>query len=99
MTRIAKQTERRHRDEGDILLDFTITFDIEGEEYPAEPYSWGGSRGRECSLEAEIVNVRLGQLDMSRAEALLAFGRAWVVALEEAEAERCMEEYGVGVAA
>ena len=71
MTRVSAQTDRFHTDEGDIDLTFHMTFDVEGEEEPREPYSWGGSRGYDVNLSAELINLQLGELHMTREQASL----------------------------
>lgn len=49
-------------------LEAVAVFDIEGEEYPAEPFSWGGSRGTETEVTAELISARIGNLSLSRAQ-------------------------------
>ena len=54
--------------EEDGMIEPVAIFDIEGEEYPAEPFSWGGSRGPEREATAELISARIGNLSLSRAQ-------------------------------
>lgn len=57
-------------------------FDVEVEEYPAEPYSWGGSRGTETSVAARFKEIRLGELTLRENEAIAWLGRETINRLE-----------------
>lgn len=54
--------------EEDGMIEPVAVFDIEGEEYPAEPFSWGGSRGTEREATAELISVKIGNLSLSRSQ-------------------------------
>ena len=58
-------------------------FDVTTETYPAEPYSWGESRGTETNVEVRLVAVHLGGLRLTREQAVLAFGSDAVADLED----------------
>lgn len=54
-------------------VNFTI--ELETETYPAEPYSWGGSRGSETEITSmEIVGVQVGGLTLTEEQATKMFG-------------------------
>jgi hypothetical protein len=78
--------------------DVECEFDIKIETYEAEPYSWGGSRGTETEIDATLKSVKLGNLVITRDQAMLMFGldaikRAESVAEDCArESEQCGEE-------
>lgn len=93
MTRIAAQTDTECDDHD---FEIVVTYDLEGECCPAEPYSWGGSRGTECSINAEIVNVRLGAFDLSRSQAALIWGEETLQDWERIASERAMERFHAG---
>ena len=40
------------------------TFEVHVEEYPAEPYSWGGSRGTETAVSARFISLQLNNLTL-----------------------------------
>ena len=94
MTRIACQIDERYEEAGEF--DVVITYDIEGEEYPAEPYSWGGGRGNDLELYAEVFNVRINDLHLTRDDAERVFGKQGLRNMENDAAERAAERYLAG---
>lgn len=72
-------------------------FDIEAETYPAEPYSWGGSRGTELAVSAKFAALVVGKLVLNRYEImkLLADNR-WLWRLEDEAAEEWARLYEMG---
>lgn len=57
-------------------------FDVNVEKYPAEPYSWGGSRGTETSVAARFKEIRLGELTLRENEVAAWLGRGTINKLE-----------------
>jgi len=100
MTRISGKFEEPLEDF--CAFETIITFDLEGEDCPAEPYSWNGSRGNEVSIIAEIVSVKIGALILSRDEFIAACtdsemnGEDYVRRIEALTAERACEQYERG---
>lgn len=57
------------------LDDVSISFEVETETFPAEPYSWGGSRGTETEITGvDITSVQVGGLVLTEEQATLMFG-------------------------
>lgn len=78
--------------DGDFHVeDAACDFEIEVEEYPAEPYSHGGSRGIERDVTAAMVSVTLGGLVLSRAQAVLMFGTEAIERAESVAEDRFAE--------
>ncbi|MCG7629052.1 hypothetical protein MHM88_14670 [Epibacterium sp. MM17-32] len=57
-------------------------FDVEVEEYPAEPYSWGEDRGTERTVSARFKAIQLNGLTLRENEALAWLGRDQIERLE-----------------
>lgn len=52
-----------------------FTFEVDTETFPAEPYSWGGSRGDETEItDVDIVGVQVGGLVLTEDQATKMFG-------------------------
>jgi len=77
------------------LEEVTATFDVDQETYPAEPYSWGGSRGTETVTYAEFQHCMLGGLKIDRPMLVKMLSEAEVCAIEERVADELADEYGV----
>lgn len=91
-----------HHDERDMDPDFaaeavaeriyalgvSIGFNTSVERYPAERYSWGGSRGMETTPSAQLRSLKIGEHLMDRAEAVRIFGKEWVEDLESRQVAR-----------
>ncbi|WP_111732223.1 hypothetical protein [Roseovarius amoyensis] len=98
--RISTQIDETYDEAGELPV--VITYDIEGDECTAEPYSWGGSRGTDLRLDAEVYNVKIGNLNLSRDQAVLLFsdeqrdGEQFLKQLEEYAAERAAARYREG---
>lgn len=98
--RISTQIDETYVEAGELPV--TITYDIEGDECTAEPYSWGWSRGTDVCLDAEVYNVRIGTLNLSRDQAVMLFtddrrdGEQFLQRLEENAAERAAMQYRAG---
>lgn len=45
--------------------DIPAIFDVEVEEYPAEPYSWGESRGTETEIRATLKFAQLAHIKLT----------------------------------
>lgn len=76
---------------GDIL-ELDATFDIEGEEYPLESYSWGGSRGYGRSVSAEFLTAKWGGLTITRDMAIEICGKQYIDQMEERIADAYCDE-------
>ena len=74
------------------LEGLPAVFDVETEEFEAEPYSWGGSRGKEKTATARFVELRLGDLTLRENEAIAAFGRETVAHWEGWVETKILEE-------
>ena len=74
-------------------------FDIEGEEYPAEPYSWGGSRGMELEIGAELISAQLGGLTLDRDMVEAITGKDDLASQENSIANKYAEAFRMGDAA
>ena len=57
-------------------------FDVEVEEHPAEPYSWGESRGNERAVSARFKQLNLNGLTLRENEAIAWLGRDRINRLE-----------------
>lgn len=66
--------------------------DIEVETYPAEPYSWGGSRGTETDVSATLSSLEVEGDRMTRAQAIEVYGPAEVERIETIAAETVTPE-------
>ena len=94
MSRISETLETNLvLDVPEALIDCPATFGIEGEEYPAEPTSWGDSRGHEISVSAELVKFGLGDAVFPREVAVAVIGEAALEAQETSIAEDYALEY------
>lgn len=58
-------------------------FDVDRETWPAEPYSWGQSRGMETATYAEFQHCMLGGLKVDRDMLVKMLSEAEVRAIEE----------------
>lgn len=57
------------------LEDVSFSFEVETETFPAEPYSWGGSRGEETEITGiDITGVQVGGLVLTEDQATKMFG-------------------------
>ena len=72
----------------DVLCEADVTVD----RYPAEPYSWGESRGWEVAVDCTITSVTVGSLKLNREQAVLMFGEEAINSAEDYIAERQAEE-------
>ncbi len=100
MTRISDTTDAPlilDTEEGS--LECPAAFGIEGGEYPAEPYSWGGSRGTEIEIGAELLAARFGGLTLSRDMVEAIIGKDNLRAQEDAVADAYADAVRTGGAA
>lgn len=72
--------------------DVTCDFDVEIDVYPAEPYSHGGSRGMETEITASLIAVKLGNMALTREQAVLMFGEDAIERAESVAEDRVAEE-------
>lgn len=79
-------------------LECPATYDIEGEEFPAEGNSWGGSRGNEVDVKAELVSAILGGLALDR-RSVEKIAKGQIESQESSAAEMYVEAYAAGEAA
>jgi hypothetical protein len=57
------------------IEDVSVSFEVETETFPAEPYSWGGSRGEETEITGvDITGVQVGGLVLTEDQASKMFG-------------------------
>lgn len=57
------------------LEDVSFSFEVETETFPAEPYSWGGSRETETEITGiDITGVQVGGLVLTEDQATKMFG-------------------------
>lgn len=75
-----------------LLEGVPATAEISFERYPAEPFSWGQSRGYETSISATIRSARLGRLVLTRDQIALMIGADVLDAIEESIAEGILME-------
>jgi len=78
-------------DEGSI--ECPAEFDVEGEEYIAEPYSWGESRGTELELSAELVSAQFGGLALTRDMVAKIIGGSALARIEDSAASSYSEKF------
>lgn len=79
--------------DGDVYVeDVPCEFEIEIEVYPAEPYSWGQSRGTETDISAALTSVKLGGWKASREIAVQIFGAEAIERAESVAEDRVVEE-------
>ena len=100
MTRISstwQDTLTLDTEEG--YVECPAEFDIEGEKYPAEPYSWGGWRGTEVEVGAELLSARFGGLALTRDMVETITGKAHLERQEDSIAQAFIEAYRMGEAA
>ena len=81
-------------DEG--YVECPAKFDIEGEEYPAEPYSWGGSRGTELEIGAELISAQFGGLKLDRYMVEAITGAAHLMSQEDDMVDQFADAYRAG---
>lgn len=74
------------------LTNIDVTFAVEIETYPREPYSWGQSRGMETTASARVKSAKINSLIVSRAQLVAMTCEAAVARFEEAAAERAVIE-------
>ena len=72
--------------------DVPCEFDVEIEVSPAEPYSWGQSRGTETEITATLTAVKLGGWKASREIAVQIFGADAIERAESVAEDRVAEE-------
>jgi len=61
--------------DGNVYIeDVACGADLTINRYPAEPYSWGGSRGYETEVDCTIISVTVGFLKLTHEQAVLMFG-------------------------
>lgn len=72
--------------------DTECEFDVEIDVYPAEPYSWGQSRGTETEITATMTAVKLGGLTITRDQAVQMFGADAIERAEAAAADNISPE-------
>lgn len=77
-------------------MECPAVFDIDCDEYPAESFSWGGSRGTEISCAAELIEVQLGATKLPRDTIEAIVGREPLLSQEDKAAELFMEKYKEG---
>lgn len=77
-------------DFADSIRDMGVTLYMatETERYPAEPYSYGLSRGVTTEATARLLHVKIGGLILDRQQALLMMGDEWVARLESQHAQQ-----------
>lgn len=73
------------------LEDVLCEFEVETDEYPAEPYAWGGSRGTETDVSATLLSAKIGGLVLVREQVLLMFGPEAVLRAESAACDAARE--------
>ena len=67
----------------DIEIEgLTVPAEFDVDTYPAEPFSWGGSRGKETVVE--LAHIKLGSLKLDRFQLIDWIGKSAVETLEEA---------------
>lgn len=74
------------------LTNIDVTFSIEIETCPREPYSWGQSRGTETTASVKVKSAKVNSLIISRAQLVAMTCEAAVARMEEAAAERAVVE-------
>lgn len=72
--------------------DAECEFEIEIDTYPAEPYSWGQSRGTETEITATLTAVKLDGWKASREIAVQMFGEDAIDRAEDTAEDRFREE-------
>lgn len=88
MTRVSAQYDSTViLDTPEGYVECPAVFDIEGTTGPAEPYSWGGSRGDETTMRAELVKAQFGGLTLTRDMAARITGEAHLSQQEDAIAQ------------
>ena len=79
--------------DGNVYIeDVACGADLTINRYPAEPYSWGGSRGYETAVDCTITSVTVGFLKLTHEQAVLMFGEKAINSAEDYIAERYAEE-------
>lgn len=69
-------------------MGVTLYLTTEVERFPAEPYSYGLSRGTTTEASAHLLHVEIGGLILDRRQALLMMGDEWVARLESQYAQQ-----------
>jgi hypothetical protein len=77
---------------GDVL-ELEATFDIDGEDCPSEPTSWGASRGTGLELGAEFLEAHWGGLTITRDMAEKICGATYLGQIEAAVAAEFIRIY------
>lgn len=76
------QTEIELDTDFGYLEGVPAVFDVDVETFPAEPYSWGESRGTETSVSARFISMQLNGLTLRENEAIAWLGRERINHLE-----------------
>ena len=72
-------------------IEADCLFEIETDTHPAEPYSWGGSRGSETDVSATLKSIDIDGSVMPRAKVIEVFGIKEIWRMETLAVERMVE--------
>ena len=85
-------------EEGNV--ECPAVFDIEGEQFFAEPYTWGASRGTELEISAELFSAQFGELKLTRNMVVKITGEEHLALQENIVVNEYVEKFpSVGYAA
>lgn len=71
--------------------EWVATYAVETESWPAEPFSWGESRGTETGAAARLVSATLDGRTLTREDVLRIKGAATVAVYERDAARTALE--------
>lgn len=76
------QTEIELDTDFGYLEGIPAVFEVDVDHYPAEPYSWGESRGTETEVSARFIYMQLNGLTLRENEVIAWLGREQITQLE-----------------
>ena len=91
---ITSHTRTYEFDEDNCYITSDLTFDLDYETVPAEPYSWGEGRGVEAMADATIITATIGRKLATRNELIDVVGIHAVEDCERLLVEETLEKEG-----
>lgn len=70
---------------------FAVVCSMEWQQVENEPYTWGHGRGHDTECEATFMQVQIGELSLTRDQAVLAFGEEEIAKIEQHFAEEFLD--------
>lgn len=74
----------------------TAYFQVSLEEYPAEPFSHGGSRGNEVDCEVTMTRLTIGNTTLDCAQIAVLISTGFRINVEDAQRDIILKDYDDG---